>query len=397
MNIKNISKLKTIIAICFITLFTVALAIPNTGLLREKENTAIVAKENRKITAFPQESTTSKKFYTEFEKWYQDRLRYRDKIISFWKQSNFNFGVILKDNIILGKNDWLFNTNNCLKFFKEPKEKIQKIKDLQNYCQKNKIDFIIMIPPNKESIYRDYFPEAIRSKHKIPIYWQTQAENLFKKNQINYISVTKQIENQRKIEMHDLYFNDDHHWSYYASSTASDLLMKKLEKDLHKNFYQGLKFDGTTKKATKEYSYANQLGLKLNHEFMAPWSKNYTNELYLTDTSTGKTRKISNVISNNVMWSPMLRGEGIVNNKSTKNNIKILILGDSYSSYMIPYLSQNINEIISTHYTRVAGKKKEVNIKKLINKHKPNAIVLIINEATFFHSNANYIFKNIKY
>lgn len=83
MNIKNISKLKTIIAICFITLFTVALAIPNTGLLREKENTAIVAKENRKITAFPQESTTSKKFYTEFEKWYQDRLRYRDKIISF--------------------------------------------------------------------------------------------------------------------------------------------------------------------------------------------------------------------------------------------------------------------------------------------------------------------------
>lgn len=60
MNIKNIFKLKTIIAICFITLFTVALAIPNTGLLREKENTAIVAKENRKITAFPQESTTSK-------------------------------------------------------------------------------------------------------------------------------------------------------------------------------------------------------------------------------------------------------------------------------------------------------------------------------------------------
>ena len=397
MNTKTTNKLKKITAIGFITLFAAFLAIPNTGILNEKENTAIVAKENRKITAFPQTSTTTKKFYTEFEKWYQDRLRYRDKIISLWKQSNFNFGVILKDNIVLGKNDWLFNTNNCLKFFKEPNEKIKRIKSLQNYCQKNGMDFILMVPPNKESVYRDYFPENIKTKYKNPKDWQKQAERLFTKNKINYLSVTKQIENQRKIENQDLYFNDDHHWSYYASSTAADLLMNKLEKDLHKEFYQGLKFDGTAKKATKEYSYANQLGLKLNRDFMAPWSKKYTNELYLTDSSTGKTRKISNVISNNVMWSPMLKGEGTVTNKFIKNNIKVLILGDSYSSYMVPYLSQNINQITSTHYSRVAGNKKEVNMNKLINKYKPNAVVLIINEATFFHSNASYLFKMLKF
>ena len=140
MNTKTTNKLKKITAIGFITLFAAFLAIPNTGILNEKENTAIVAKENRKITAFPQTSTTTKKFYTEFEKWYQDRLRYRDKIISLWKQSNFNFGVILKDNIVLGKNDWLFNTNNCLKFFKEPNEKIKRIKTL---CTFKKLETLI--------------------------------------------------------------------------------------------------------------------------------------------------------------------------------------------------------------------------------------------------------------
>lgn len=34
---------------------------------------------------------------------------------------------------------------------------------------------------------------------------------------------------------------------------------------------------------------------------------------------------------------------------------------------------------------------------KLINKYKPNAVVLIINEATFFHSNASYLFKMLKF
>ena len=397
MNENTIKKLKKIIPVSFIVLFVAFLVIPNTGLFRYEENIKIVAKENRKITSFPQISVTTKKFYTDFEKWYQDRLFLRDKLISFWKQGNFSCGVILKDNIVLSDNGWLLNKNNCIKAFNDSKEKIQKIKNLQNYCRKKGIDIILMVPPNKESIYRDYFPKDLQLKYKNPEYWQNKSENLFTKNKINYLSVTNQIKIQRNTESHDLYFNDDHHWSYYASSTAADLLMQKLEKDLHKNFYHGLKFDGSTKKATKEYSYANQLGLKINREFMAPWSKKYTNELYLTDTNINKTRKISNVISNNIMWSPMLKGEGTVTNKLTKNNIKLLVLGDSYSSYMIPYLSQNINKVTATHYSRVAGKKKEINMNKLIKKYKPNAVVLIINEATFFHSSAKNLFRNLKY
>ena len=136
MNIKTTKFFKKVIPITFIVIFATCLTIPNTGLPREEENTKTVAKENRKITSFPQASTVSKNFYIEFEKWYQDRLRHRDNIIRFWNQINFNLGVILKNNIFIGKHNWLFNKDNCIKNFLDSNEKIKSIKKLQNFCKK---------------------------------------------------------------------------------------------------------------------------------------------------------------------------------------------------------------------------------------------------------------------
>lgn len=398
MNEKTIKKLKKIIPVSFIVLFAAFLVIPNTGLYRGEKNARLIAQtENRRITPRPTQSLKSKEFYTQFEKWYQDRLRYRDKAIKRWNKINLNIGVIIKEHLVWGKNNWLLNKNACTHKFNEANEKAAIIKNLQNYCQATGTDFIVMIPPNKEATYRDYFPQYIQSKYNSPKYWHKQAENLFSKNNINYLTIAEPIQEHRKIETHDLYFNDDHHWSYYASSFAADLLLKKIQQDLHQNFYSGLKFDGSTRTAYKEYSYANQLALDASKKVQAPWSKEYTDEIYLTDCYTGKTTKADKVVSNDVLWGRIVKGEGIVTNKAAKNNIKLLILGDSYSSYMVPYLSQNVKQIITTHYRDCAEKKKEANVSKLINKYNPDAVVLIINESAFFHSSAKSLFRNLKY
>ena len=398
MNNKNISKLKKIIPISFIVLFAATLFVPNTGLPRIAINAREVAQqENRKIHPFPTASFTHKEFYNQFGNWYQDRLRHKYKLISAWKKVNFAFGVVLSDSLVLGKNGWLLNKYSCINKFEMPQKKADKIKELQNYCEQNGKKFIFMLPPNKESVYRDYFPENIQKKYKSPEYWHEQAYNLLTANSINYLSVNKQLNGARKNEKHDLYFSDDHHWSYYGSAIAADLLMKKLEQELNIDFYNGLKFDGSTRTAYKEYSYANQLAFSINKEAQAPWSKQYTDEIYITDCYTSKTTQANKVVSNDVLWGRIVRGEGIITNKATKNDIKILILGDSYSSYMVPYLSQNIKTIISTHYRDCAEKKKSVNITKLIEKYNPDAVILIMLEGGFFHSKAESLFKNIKY
>ena len=104
MNNKNISKLKKIIPISFIVVFAIFLAIPNTGLYRGEKNARLIAQtENRRITPRPTQSLKSKEFYEQFEKWYQDRLRYRDKAIKRWNKFNLAIGIIIKENLILVK------------------------------------------------------------------------------------------------------------------------------------------------------------------------------------------------------------------------------------------------------------------------------------------------------
>ena len=81
---------------------------------------------------------------------------------------------ILLDNVF-GKNNWLLNKDVCTTKFNEANEKATLIKDVQNYCQANGKYFIVIVPPNKESAYRDYFPKVIQELYKSPEYWHKRG------------------------------------------------------------------------------------------------------------------------------------------------------------------------------------------------------------------------------
>lgn len=398
MKIK-IATLKKLTAISFITLFSAFLVIPNTGLPRSDENAKIVEqRENRKIELYPDVSLKNKEFYSQFEKWYQDRLRYKYKFISAWRKFNFLFGISVDKDMFLGKDGWFFSRKECISDFAEADKKAKYIKSLQNYCKQNGKDFIMMLPPKNESIYRDYFPNDIKAKYKEPEFYQKQAENLFDENNINYLPITDELKNARKIETHDLYFKDDYHWSYYAAVIASDLLLKKLDNDLNIEFYNGLDLDGSTKEAYKPCGHLAYFGFfKSNDITQAPWSKKYTDEIYLTDCYTGKTEKFTGVFSQDSLWQITCEGEAIITNKQSNNNIKLLLLCDSYTTYMASYLSQNVKQIILTNYDVCTGQKKDVNIPELIKRYNPDAIALIMLETGFFHRQSDYLFRYLKF
>lgn len=388
-------KHKNLIIKIFIAIFACFLLYPNSGLFRGSKNAAMIAKENRKITPFPKASVESKKFYTDFEKWYQDRLRHRDKAIGYWRKVNFEMGIILKDNIFIGKNEWLFNRHNAIKNFKDAQIKANNIKKLQKYCESKGKQFILMVPPPKEAIYQDYFPEYEQRKVKDYYVWENQLRRLVKENNINYLSVTDELFGQRKVSDDELYFNDDHHWSYYGSYVAVDVLLNRLKEQNYKLTNGKVILDGSLREAYKEWSYFGQLGFGKNTKTVAPWNKDFTDEIYVTDTHSGKTIKMNKVLSNDTLWGRIVRGEAIIENKKIDKSITLLVLGDSYSSYMMPYLSQKISKIISTHYRNCAEKKKKVEINRLMEKYNPDVVVLEIVGNGFFHSKGDTNFKNM--
>lgn len=381
----KISTLKKLTAISFITLFAAFLVIPNTGLPRSAENAKIVALENRRITAFPTASTDSKKFYSEFEKWYCDRLRFRTNAISLWGQANYKIDVSVKDDIIIGPNDWLFSKARCLRAFNDAGKKVELVKAMQEYCvSKNKL-FWLAVPPNSESIYRDIFPEKEKKKLKEPEYFNIKAKNLFKENNINYISLKEPLLQARhESPSNDLYFKDDHHWSYYGASIGADTILNEIKNTMSKFNYDGLHLDGSTRNAYKSCYYSNTLGFNQSYSTIAPWSKKFTNQIYLTRFD-GKTIKLDRVVSHDILWKNMAFGEAVITNKAINNNIKLLIIGDSYSSYMMPYLSQYLYQVISTSWTSCQGNKKYVSLSHLIKKYNPDIVMFEILENDFFH------------
>ena len=61
---------------------------------------------------------------------------------------------------------------------------------------------------------------------------------------------------------------------------------------------------------------------------------------------------------------------------------------------MVPYLSQYVSTVVSTHYRDCKGKKKDVDLKTLIAKYKPDYVMLeILGNAFYASSDKNKIGK----
>ena len=378
---------KKIIAV-FIVGFMMLLIIPNLGILNEQKHQAEISKENRKITLFPRFGWSDKRLYTQFENWYKDRIRGRERAIKLWKEINYKIGVILDKDLFRGTNGWLFSRGNRIIGLKDGDNKMQEVYKLQEYCKAHNTAFMLLVAPTKEAVYLDEFPERERRGLKDYAYWDNTLNNLAKENTVNYLSIYDRLEAKRKSSSTDLYFPDDHHWSYYGAEIAADSFLKSAQKLLGKQFYEKQPMDIVYPKVFKEASYAHRLGFGATWDIDAPYSSKFTDEIYLVDCYTGKEKKVEKIVSNNLLWGPINNGEAIVKNKKNPNGIKILMLGDSYSSYMAPYLVQYASTVVSTHYRDCAGKKKEVNLAKLIAKYKPDIVLLEILGNSFYQENS---------
>ncbi len=372
----------------FIACFILLLVIPNKGILDEKKHQAEIARENRKITVFPRFGWSDKRLYSQFENWYKDRIKGRERAIRLWKEFNYKIGVILDKDLFRGKNGWLYSRGNRIIGLKDGAKKMQEVAVLQKYCQKNNAAFILLVPPTKEAFYLDEFPERELRNVENYAYWDKQLQKLAVEQQVNYLEVYDKLVVARNAGTQDLYFHDDHHWSYYGAEIAADSFLQTSETLLGKQFYKKQVMDIVYPKVFKEASYAHRLGYGWTWETNAPYSSKFTDEIYLVDCYTGKEKKVNKIVSNNLLWGPINNGEAIIKNKANPHGIKILMLGDSYSSYMAPYLIQYASTVVSTHYRDCAGKKTEVNLAKLVEKYQPDVVLLEILGNSFYQADS---------
>lgn len=394
----NMICIKKSILWLFVAVFGIMIVGVNYGFMRAKDNEAAAKFENRTITKFPSVSIRKKEFYTEFEKWYSDRMYKRQEAIFLWRKGKYAIGVVEPKNIIIGENDWLLSKRKFVKYIDDEK-KTSKLKEMQMFCEQNGAKFLIMFAPYKDLACKRYYPYAFRKKIVDHFQISDVAVKSLQANGVDYVDTCSVIMKAMEHDdpEHTLYVKDDHHWSYFGAMIAADLLLNKMD-DMIGIEYDHVLTDGTILKGTKECSRWKKLGLgneKQRSIGDVPWHEKYTKNLEIIYSHNGKVIHPKKPIANSYLWEPMLKGEGIIINRDKKNGRTMLMLTDSYGTYMMPYLSQYFKSVVCTHYLRKDEKKQYTNMRYLLERYKPDIVVLF--SMNYLYRGVDSTFKNLVY
>lgn len=200
--------------------------------------------ENRKLNNFPKiKFNNIAEFPKNFDSYFKDNFGFRNQLI---RLHNYVMIKIFKispiEKYILGKNEWLYyraevdgngysikDFRGLMKYKEKELFKIcTALSDREKWCQNHNIEFIAIIPPTKVTIYPEFLPSYV---NKVSL--ETRLDQLLKfmKNNCNFeiIDLREILQNQ-KGQMYNLYFKGGTHWNQLGAYFGYREIMNRLAK-----------------------------------------------------------------------------------------------------------------------------------------------------------------------
>ena len=299
-----------------------------------KDDKSFSELENRNLkrnVEFTVERYFKGSFQEEYEQYMSDQFILRDNWIDLKSISEGVLGKLENNNIIYGENEFLFD-----KFTKIDDKRVQNnINAINKMTSNTDVPVSIIIAPNSYEIYSEYVPKyapLITQKDKIEVIYN----DLYNMNTIDL------VEKMRSLSNESLYYKTDHHWTTDGAYLAYKEFIKSIgvdpvdlqvyEKNSVSNFY------GTYFSKAKPF---NNTGDSLEYYNFLDVSMMIGDKSYdsLYDLSKLNTRD---------KYSMFLYGNNpitIIKNTKLNNGKKLLVFKDSYANSMVPFLTQNFEEI----------------------------------------------------
>lgn len=224
-----------IFIIVFITICILPLVCAN------KQGGGVSEVENRELAVFPrafdQEGNFNNNIKEEFNNWLNDNIGFRDTMMRLNTKVQFDlFQKIDSSDVILGKNNWLFyqgengiaiSDYQAAELYTEDELKkiLKNVEELQKWSEKNGMEFVLMLIPNKEHIYSDYMPDGIREIHKEKNI-DLVVDYIRKNSNVKIVYPKEQLLNKR--ESQDVFYRYDTHWNDTGAYEGYKCLMDEL-------------------------------------------------------------------------------------------------------------------------------------------------------------------------
>ncbi len=176
-----------------------------------------------------------KKYPGKFESYFNDNFGLRTELISLYGHfKTYWIGASPSERIILGKDEWLFYNsaysiasyrNSRLPTEYELEMWKRHLKLVQLWLDQQNIKFLLVIAPNKSTIYPEYMPPRFNKVNKISYFDMVVAAA--KEAGVTVIdSRSRMLEEKKKRK---IYFRTDTHWTDAGAYVAYKMMLEKLE------------------------------------------------------------------------------------------------------------------------------------------------------------------------
>lgn len=196
--------------------------------------------EKRQMASKPQFSWgTIADFPKKYEIYFNDNFGLRDMLIKLNNLIKIEYLQTSLPHVIIGKEDWLFydsekkmdgisisDYRGLSPYTKQELEKIKdNIEDQTRWLNEKGIKSIILICPNKETIYPEFLPDTIKRVQN-----QTRLDQLtnYLEENCSYqiLDIRKQLTEAKK--SYPVYHKTDTHWNQIGGFIAYQEIMKQL-------------------------------------------------------------------------------------------------------------------------------------------------------------------------
>ena len=198
--------------------------------------------ENRQLAEMPSLSFEGAKEFTDslkafpgqFNSFFNDHVPFRSQLIRLNSLLSVEIlGDPASDSVVLGKEGWLFYADEeSIEDYKGTnlytEEELAQIRDnclaSKDYLEKRGIEFVVLIPSNKEDIYSRYLPDYITKKGEL-----TRARQVV--DCLREAGIRVVYPRQELLDYsgeYDLYWHYDTHWNNLGAYIGAKALLEEL-------------------------------------------------------------------------------------------------------------------------------------------------------------------------
>ena len=371
MSLKNLNDVFQRI---LIVMFIIIIFIPCLRMIVE-DGPAVSVVEKRSLAEFPSAPENFfqlQSFFSGMDQYLNDHFGFREWMVFRYQREvrkRFDDASNVTE-VLKGTNNWYFFTGNKmledyigknLRNESELSEWIRSYKEKKNWLENQGIHYLLVVPPNKTSIYSEFVGEPWVDNQGMSRLNQIKNQ-LSDADSSALLDVAPTL--RRFTHLDTLYYKSDTHWTSYGAFLAYEVIAEKIE-----SMFPGIRFK-------RDFTFTPTMKRKC--EMKTDNCGELTNMLLDFESFEESFRKVEKFpkCATRVPFlfnlSNLTEGhkEFYFHTTCQQATLKAVIFRDSFFSDLEPYMSENFKEVIYLWKDY-----DQANIEELLSTFKPDIII----------------------